>query len=152
MAPKRGYGVLRWVTISLVCCAEDAEVRRHTERKCADDPSARRDLYTCKLVQLFGNNQLPVMVPLYFIPIRHVQNKLALKTDKKKTIRYIIVKTEQYRTAQHELATDPGFPGVVSGVHVLLLAAWDDTWPQHQVEDHGRATCVLVAKPRRILQ
>ena len=122
MAPKRGYGVLRWVMISLVCCAEDAEVRRHTERKCADHPSARRDLYTCKLVQLFGNDQLPVMVPLYFIPIRHVQNKLALKTDKK-TIRYIIVKTEQYRTAQHEPATDPGFPGVVSRVHVLSLAA-----------------------------
>ena len=63
------------------------------------------------------------MMPLDFIPIRHVQDKLALKTDKNTMIRYIIVKIEQYLTAQHEPATDPGFPGVVSGVYVLSLAA-----------------------------
>lgn len=56
----------------------------------------------------------------------------------------------QSRTAQCDLETHLGSPGVVSGVPAHLLVARDDTWPQHQVEDYGQATGVLGARPRRI--
>ena len=60
-----------------------------------------------------------------------------------------MIRKRQSRTAQHDLATHSGSLGAVSGVHVLLLVAWDDTLRQH-LGSYGQATFVLGARPRRI--
>ena len=125
-------------------------MRVHTERKSVEEPGAPGNLFTRKLAQLLRNNHLPVLPPLDFVPIRHVQNQAALETEKTMNGCYVD-RGDIKRTAQDEPATDPGPPGVVSGTHVLLLAPWDDTLPQRPVEGYGRAIYGLVAKHRHIL-
>jgi hypothetical protein len=56
-----------------------SETILHTERKSVEDPISLTDAFTPKLCQQFGDNQLSVLLPLDFVPIRHVQNKPALK-------------------------------------------------------------------------
>ena len=60
---------------------EEVTVRIHTERKSVEEPGAPGNLFTRKLAQLFGNNHLPVLPTLDFVPIRHVQDKPALETE-----------------------------------------------------------------------
>ena len=65
--------------ISFISCAEERLV--HTERKCVDEKSTRKGLIP-ELAQLSDNTQLSVMGPLDFVSIRHIQNNLALETEK----------------------------------------------------------------------